>query len=569
MMAEKPDSSPDRGTEARTAFPAMERKRDEVVVGIDLGTSGARAVAFNRGLSSLAEERRSYKVRIRPGGAVEQNPLEVAEAAEDCIAAVAARLKGTAEISALCLAGTVSSLAPFAPSRPGTGTAAGHSPLIPAWLWGDVRAGAEAKEIRETFGVDGYRRTGCPAHASYWPAKLLWWKRHGMDHFLSGAPGCAVRTEDDPEPYRFEQDSGKTILAGLKDFVLYRLTGEWVTDSAMATATGLYDPVAGRWDGELLTWLEVPGERLPAVHPPTEKLTMASHVAERLGLPPNIPVVIGASDGVLSHLGLGCIKPGYGSCMIGTSGAVRFSSEKRDIDPRARTWTYPAVDGLWVLGGAVNNGGNILSWFGDLVNNTVRAIAPAPSEGSSGQLCRGLVKPYGLMRLGFQARPGADGLLFVPYVHGERSPLWREDLQGAFIGLSPTHGPAEVARAMLEGISSGLYSVYRVLVEQAGMPSELRASGGFLKSGEWVQLQADVFNVPIAITNQGQETAAGAAMLAWQSVREIPLSESAKGITVTKRFAPRESEHVRYAENFRRMEMLREFIWPKPGDRRD
>ncbi len=534
-----------------------------VVVGIDLGTSGVRAVAFNRNLTSLAEERRSYKVRVRPGGGVEQNPLDVAEAAEECIAAVAVRLKGIAKISALCLAGTVSSLALFGPPHPAAGRQFEYSPLTPASLWGDARSAAEAEEIRGRFGLSAYRRTGCPAHASYWPAKLLWWRRHGMDRFLKDSLAYAGEGDAALQPFQ-QQGAEKIILAGLKDFVLYRLTGEWAVDSSMATATGLYDPVANEWDRELLTWLEVPPERLPSIHAPTEKLTVASHVADRLVLPHGIPVVIGASDGVLSHLGLGCIKAGLGSCMIGTSGAVRLSSGQREIDSKARTWAYPLINGLWVLGGAVNNGGNILSWFSDLVNGTIQAISRGHSEQSPAQLSSALVKPYGLMRLGFQANPGADGLLFVPYVHGERSPLWREDLRGAFIGLSPTHGPAELARALLEGISLGLYSVFRVLVEQAGQPLELRASGGFLKSNEWIQLQANVFNVPVAITNQGQETAAGAAMLAWQSVHGVPVSDMARRITVVRQFRPEENEHARYEEIFGRMETLRELIWPKP-----
>ena len=155
-----------------------------------------------------------------------------------------------------------------------------------------------------------------------------------------------------------------------------------------------------------------------------------------------------------------------------------------------------------------------------------------------------------------QAPPGADGLLFVPYLFGERSPLWREDLTGAFVGLSPLHGLPHLARAVLEGISMGAGGIYQALVEQGGPRQEIRAGGGFTASPAWVQLQCDILGAPIAVTATGQETATGAAMLAWHAIEGIPLQELQDAVAVTQRFAPQPAMHELYTRLMARLHRL-------------
>jgi gluconokinase len=151
-----------------------------------------------------------------------------------------------------------------------------------------------------------------------------------------------------------------------------------------------------------------------------------------------------------------------------------------------------------------------------------------------------------VVELAMQADSGAEGLLFVPYLFGERSPLWREDLTGAFVGLSPIHRLPHLARAVLEGISLGAGGIYQALAEQIGTRQEIRAGGGFVASPAWVQLQADVLGAPISVTATGQETATGAAMLAWHALDGIPLQELQESVVVTQRFAPRPEMHELY-----------------------
>ncbi len=499
-----------------------------LVVGVDLGTSGVRAVAFDQALRGVAQASRSYPVLYAGGGIAEQPVTEVIEASEECIRAVANQPGVAGRIRALAFCGTASGLAAF--GRPAAFRAAetGNStqpdnhftPAGPAWLWADNRAAAEARRIAQRFGTSAYLRTGCPVHASYWPAKLLWWREHARAPFSTDAP-----------------TSGEWRLAGPKDYLLYRLTGEWVTDRATAAATGLFDSQQGNWDTELLTWLGVEPGWLPGVVPLTRQLPLLPNAAERLNIPPTTRVVAGGLDGVLVHLGMGCARAGLASCTIGTSSAVRMSSKSRVTDAKGRTWCYPVVDDLWLAGGAGNNGGNVLNWFHTLCTDMARfggnQAAAANSDVQSG------ITMSQVVELAMQVDPGAEGLLFVPYLFGERSPLWREDLTGAFVGLSPIHRLPHLARAVLEGISLGAGGIYQALAEQIGTRQEIRAGGGFVASPAWVQLQADVLGAPISVTATGQETATGAAMLAWHALAGIPLQDLQESVVVTQRFTPR------------------------------
>ena len=504
------------------------------VVGVDLGTSGVRAIVFDRSLRSVAQASRSYPVQYALGGVAEQPVAEVMAASDACIQEIAALQGIGSRIRALAFCSTASSLAAF---RQGAGQGEGLVPATPSWLWADNRAASEARRVGQQFGPGAYQRTGCPVHASYWPAKLLWWREHGYGPF---ATELAV-----PGTWR---------LGGPKDYLIYRLTGAWVTDRATAAATGLYDSQREAWDTEQLDWLGISQDWLPRVVPLTGQLSLLPAAAERLGIPVGAKVVAGGLDGVLVHLGMGCARDGLASCTIGTSSAVRMSSPRRVTDALSRTWCYPIVDGLWLAGGAGNNGGNVLTWFHALCmemarlggSQTAQAGAPMAADITVDQI----------VELAMQAPPGADGLLFLPYLFGERSPLWRGDLTGAFVGLSPLHGLPHLARAVLEGISMGAGGIYHALVEQGGPRQEIRAGGGFTASPGWVQLQCDVLGAPIAVTATGQETAAGAAMLAWHAIEAIPLEELQDAVAVTQRFTPQLPMHELYVRLMARLQRL-------------
>jgi gluconokinase len=508
--------------------------QEDFVVGVDLGTSGVRAIAFDRRLRSVAQASRSYGVNYAPGGVAEQPVAEIMAASDACIREVASLPGIGSRIRALAFCSTASSLAAF---RQTAGQEGGFVPATPSWVWADNRAADQARRFGQHFGTSAYQRTGCPVHASYWPAKLLWWREHGYGPFAE-QPAAA----------------GTWRLGGPKDYQVYRLTGEWVTDRATAAATGLYGSQQEAWDAAVLDWVGAAPGWLPSVVPLTWQLSLLPEVAQQLGLPAAAQVVAGGLDGVLVHLGMGCARAGLASCTIGTSSAVRMSSPQRVTDTLGRTWCYPIVDGLWLAGGAGNNGGNVLTWFHALCMEMARF--GGSQAGQVGMTGTGDVSVERIVELARQAPPGADGVLFVPYLFGERSPLWREDLTGAFVGLSPLHGLPHLARAVLEGISMGAGGIYQALVEQAGPRQEIRAGGGFTASPAWVQLQCDILGAPIAVTATGQETATGAAMLAWHAIAGIPLQELQDSIAVTQRFAPQPAMHELYTRLMARLHRL-------------
>ena len=508
--------------------------QEDFVVGVDLGTSGVRAIVFDRRLRGVAQASRSYGVNYAPGGVAEQPVAEIMAASDECIREVA-RLAGIgSRIRALAFCSTASSLAAFRQTAEQDG---GFVPASPSWLWADNRAAGQARRFGQQFGPGAYQRTGCPVHASYWPAKLLWWREHGYGPFAEHLPA--------PGAWR---------LGGPKDDLIYRFTGEWVTDRATAAATGLYDSQGETWEPELIDWLGITRSWLPRVVPLTQDLAFLPAAAEQLGLPVTARVIAGGLDGVLVHLGMGCARAGLASCTIGTSSAVRMSSPRRVTDALGRTWCYPIVDDLWLAGGAGNNGGNVLTWFHALCTEMARFGGSRAAEAGAPNAADVTVDQ--LVELAMQAPPGADGLLFVPYLFGERSPLWREDLTGAFVGLSPLHGLPHLARAVLEGISMGAGGIFQALVDQGGPRQEVRAGGGFTASPAWVQLQCDILGAPIAVTATGQETAAGAAMLAWHAIEAVPLQELQDAIPVTRRFAPQPSRHELYTQLMARLHRL-------------
>ncbi len=222
-------------------------------------------------------------------------------------------------------------------------------------------------------------------------------------------------------------------------------------------------------------------------------------------------VVLGAGDGVLSTLGTGVVRPGQSTTMIGSSGAARvvaFGPGGRD--KLCRTWSYPLADDLWILGGAENSGGLVVEWVMGMI---YRDLAGATSAGADAYVA--------LMADAAKARPGSDGLLFLPYLFGERAPIWNEDARGAFIGLSARHTRANLARATLEGTIYALYTVLEALDEQAGPIEEVRVSGGYVRSPLWLQIQADLFGKRLLVPANFEGSALGAAILGQYALGQI------------------------------------------------
>lgn len=480
----------------------------EVFVGVDVGTSSARAVAFDATGGAHAAVSRSYHLRHPAPHRAELDPEEVWEAtATSLTETVAAATESGHRVVALALSSFMHSLLALdARDRPLTG-------LL---TWADARAGSQVEAVRRApEAADIYRRTGVPLHPMSALAKLLWYRDEDSATHRSAARWCSI-----------------------KDFLLLRLTGRWVLDVSVASASGLFELASGRWDESLLELTEVPASTLPPLVPATEIVAELDEPrAERFGLVPGTPVVAGAADGVLANVGVGALDPRVTVCSIGTSGAVRRTVDRVVTDGEGRTFCY-ALDGdHWVVGGSINNGGVVLDWLTEKLFPDVAEEAERAGR-----------DPHELLDvIAARSEPGARGLLFLPYLLGERAPQWNPDARGLIFGLGISHGQEDIIRAAFEGVVLQLRSVERVLEDICQPATEIRATGGFAASDLWCQIMADTFGVPVTVVADVEGTAWGAAVVAMKAVGAIDSFESApraKGTSTI--YEPRPAEYGLY-----------------------
>jgi gluconokinase len=298
----------------------------------------------------------------------------------------------------------------------------------------------------------------------------------------------------------------------IKEYVFYRLFQQYVVDRSIAAATGLLNLDTLTWDTEALEIAGIAPTQLSEIVPTTHILQpMRENWGQEMGLPADTPVAIGASDGVLSNLGVGAMVPGVVAVTVGTSGAVRAVADRPLIDPRGRLFCYPLTEQHWVVGGAVNNGGIVWRWVRDCLAD--KEVAAAEEGGKESYEV--------LMELAQTVPPGAEGLIFHPYLQGERSPLWDANARGSFFGLSANHGKAHLVRAVLEGIALNLLLVLRGLEEIAGKAQRIQATGGLTRAPLWRQIMADVFERAVTVPEQYESSCLGAAVLGLYALGEI------------------------------------------------
>ncbi|MGI8748725.1 MAG: FGGY family carbohydrate kinase, partial [Deinococcus sp.] len=418
-------------------------------------------------LEVVARAGRSYGLHSGPDGEAVQNPEEVVGAALAALAELAEGLGGRT-VQAIVPSAAMHSLIPL--DRAG-------APLAPALTWADTRPASVLPELRALLDPGAlYARTGCPLQAPYHPARLLWLCRTQPEVF-----------------YRAER------FVSLTDLLLFHLTGRWATSVGLASTSGLWT-LDGGWDEGGLAALCVRPEQLPPVFDAREVIgpVLAGELA-------GTPVLAGSSDGALANLGSGA---GGGVVVtVGTSGALRRLAPAPRLDPGARSWSYRLDSSTFLNGGAINNGGLLLEW-------ARRQWYP---ELDSAQGFRQLLDDAG------QTPAGADGLTMLPYLTGERSPLWRSDLTASLHGLRLHHGRPQLARAALEAIAFSLAAVWDAVRETDTPDREILASGGLAASPAWTRLLAGVLELPIRPLDAADASASGAALLGFgeEAVRRL------------------------------------------------
>ncbi len=395
-----------------------------------------------------------------------------------------------------------------------------HKVIRPAILWNDQRTAAECDEITETFGYDRLIETVCnPALTGFTAPKILW-----------------VRNR---EPQNYER-CRKMLLP--KDYVRFRMSGEFATEVSDASGTLLLDIRKRDWCDELLEALRIDRDLLPDCYESdVPSAGVSALVAEELGLPTGTPIVGGGGDQAAQAVGSGIVRSGVISATIGTSGVVFAFADEVVADPEGRLHTFcHAVPGKWHLMGVMLSAGGSFQWFRNELGQMETARAAE----------RG-VDPYEILcEEAAQAPAGCEGLIFLPYLTGERTPHKNPNARGARIGLTRRHGRNEITRSIMEGITYGMKDSLEIM-RGMGIPvGEIRLSGGGAKSAFWGQMQADVYGSAVCTINATEGAAYGAALLAgvgtgvWDSVEEA----CEAGISVTSQYAVNEGSARVYEE---------------------
>lgn len=492
-----------------------------VVIGMDLGTSSAKAVAFGIDGSPVARGDVKAEVATPAEDRAEQDPERLVEALFAATRELAGRLAGHPVAGVACSGAMHSLMALDEANRP----------ITPSLTWADNRAVDQAQALRaRPDAAELMRRTGGVLHPMSPLVKLRWY-----------------REEDRTTAER----AARWMSA--KEYLLLRLVGEPVVDRSMAGASGLYNLATRDWDPHALELAGVERGQLSRLVGTTEVLgELPRDPAERMGLAPGIPVVAGAADGCLASLGTGAMDPGIASLTIGTSGAIRRVVQAPAGDPEGRVFCYPLTDERWVIGGPVNGGGLVLRWAAERLFPELHVEALEP--------------------LAAAVKPGAEGLLFVPALVGERAPRWDPTARAALAGLTWRHGREHVLRALFEGVAYQLATVLAVLESEGGRFTAIRASGGFTASPLWLQIVADVLGRELEIPPVEEASCFGAALLGLQALGLADAFDLARAATTDPaRVRPRPEASAHYAAVLRSFVDLRERLagLGSPSDRRD
>ena len=486
-------------------------------IGLDIGTTGVKVTVFSTAANIIAASKRTYPFVVPRPGWAELDPAAILAAVVSGVReAVDKAGLAPAAVAAVGLSSVLHSLLAV--------NAAGQ-PLTNLMTWADNRSASQAERLRNSpHGLALYRRTGTPLHPSSPLTKLMW-----------------LRQE---EPQLFDQAAR---FISIKEYLLFQLFACYLVDYSVASATGLLNLARLAWDDEALALAGIRPGQLSLLVPTTHILRgMEAGYAAKMGLAADTPWVIGAGDGILANLGAGAVEPGQFAVTIGSSSGVRSVAQAPQTDPAGRTFCYALTENRWIIGSPSNTGGMVLRWLHDQV------VYPGGPAGSSPDSYEQMVRAAA----GIPA--GADGLIFLPFLSGERAPYWNADARGVFFGLGLQHGRAHLTRAVLEGILFAVYSIHTALYELAGSPAaEARATGGFTRSPMVQQMMADIFGYDLLVPEMAETSSFGAVLLAMYALGVVSdLAESRRMVQITARRRPDPQLNRRYQQLFKLCENL-------------
>ncbi len=471
----------------------------EYFLGIDIGTTSVKSIAFSKEGKSLYESSISYPIHHPFPDWSEQDPEEIVRALVKTVENILQELHPRLPVL-LSFCSAMHSL--IAVDKKGMA-------ISPSIIWADNRAAAISSRIHEANGAKVlYEHTGLPVHAMSPFCKLLWLKENQKELF--------------ERAYKF---------IGIKEYVFYKMFGVYAIDVSVASATGLLNAGTLQWDPWILEQVGMSADKLSDVVP-VDKIFYTPEIFPALQ---KVPFVVGGSDGAMANIG-SSEEPGSLVITVGTSSAARVILSKPYIDPGMRTFCYYINHNQWLLGGASNNGGIVLQWLQENIFQSEKTVTDFLNQASA-------------------VKPGSEGLIFLPYLLGERAPIWNADAKGVLFGVQINHSQASIVRASLEGIIYCIYGISQAIMEQ----SEIRniyATGGFARNELGLQIMADVFNLPVLVCETVENSAWGAVKC---GMRALGI-QSSDGTAISKRYFPDAGIHSVYSKSFLKFQRLYELL---------
>ncbi|WP_307794915.1 gluconokinase [Alkalihalobacillus sp. BA299] len=493
------------------------------VIGLDIGTTSTKAVLFTKAGQVVAECEAAYRVYHPEPSWVEQNPIEIEAAAIKVLKTIVEKAKASGgDIAVVGISSAMHSLV----CMDEKGNA-----ISPSITWADGRSVQQAEAMKATNGVDIYLKTGTPIHPMSPFIKLIWMKETNYLPYTKAAKFISI-----------------------KEYIIKKWFNQYIVDYSVASATGMFNVHTFKWDEQALAITGIHKEQLSTPVEPTYVCEgLVNYVVSETGLRSDIQFVIGASDGPLANLGIGAISPGDVAITVGTSGAIRQMAAKPHTDELQEIFCYCVTKGAWIMGGPTNNGGIVLQWLKEVVGEHQMYLAEQQGESAFERL----------VQLAHTVAPGANGLLFLPYLNGERAPYWNANARGSFIGLTLAHKKEHLIRAGMEGVIFSLLTVSEALERLAGPAKNIFASGGFARSPLWLQMLADIFEQEIQVPKSHQSSAWGAAWMGLVSIGEVKsLTEIANYIPMEKSFIPNDANRKLYQNLYHTFKQLYEALRP-------
>lgn len=453
----------------------IERCTDmKYILAHDLGTSGNKASLYDSDGQLVASEFYGYATYYPQDGWVEQDANDWWQSIRDTTPRLLNRAKVSANsIACVTFSGQMMGCLPV--DRDGNA-------LSRSIIWADQRAVTQAEQIEERAGLrESYKITGHRLSPTYSAAKIMWLRDNRPDIY--------------DRSYRFLH---------AKDFIIARLTGNFVTDYSDASGMNLLDITSLEWSQTMLGATRIDYDKLPELHASTDVVGyVTAQAAQDTGLACGTPVVAGGGDGSCAATGAGVVEEGMAYNYIGSSSWIGVASRSPMLDPEMRTFNWVHLDpALYSPTGTMQTAGGSYSWL----KETLCAMEVDAAE-------RAQVSPYEIMNMvAASAEPGARNLLYLPYLLGERSPHWNPNARGTFVGLTPRHTRAHIIRSVLEGVTFNLRTILDTFREQLDIKT-MRVIGGGAKGSLWRQIMADIYRMPIQLPRHVDEaTSLGAAV---------------------------------------------------------